>query len=61
MLVEFLIVVFLTYQGEAVKVLNDMFWTASRRLQSRFEIRAPQAGPAYVRFGIMYSLCRVNL
>jgi len=56
MLDEFLIVVFLTYQDDPVMVLNDMFWTASRRLQSRFEIRPPQAGPAYGRFGMMYSL-----
>jgi len=44
MLDEFLIVVFLTTQGDAVIVLNDMFWTASRWLQSRFEIKTPLAG-----------------
>jgi len=58
---ESLIVLFLINQGDAVMVLSDIFWTTSRCLQSHLEMSAPQAGPAYVRFGIMYSLCSVNL
>jgi len=42
MLDEFLIVVFLTNQGDADIALSEMFWTDSRRFQSRLEIRLPK-------------------
>lgn len=42
-----------TYLGRPVIVLSVLFWIASIFVQFDFEIRGPQAGPAYDMIDLM--------